>query len=419
MASKNLHSNITKAYLKTSNPLNPKWYVCFKYKNSLGEQKIYQKTYDLNKSPFVNKGVVSQKPSILKERKRLADEYVRELNSLLHDVEFDVDRNIFVEDAKDILFIQYLNDYIAWKCNKVKGSSIITYQSVVNEIIKYLHLINEQNVSLKNVDVHLIEKIVNQKQELSNSRANYYLTVLSNFYKKYLIKYLAVLSIDENIIDRLERFKEDDTSKHAIYSDVQQAFTDLTNHKFHLGYMAKVIYYTLHRMDTITQLQYKDFDIEQGVINIPSDKIKTSKKLTIRISKHLLPTIKEAIESLKPKPHYYFFGNSGMIKNEKGQDTYNIEIFGEFKTPTYTISHHFDEFKKKKTTNKELFTKRHTLYGMKANGYTYYKNGGDKKQFILSDEQIIKITGHTNTDILKKYSREYEATISKEIWESL
>lgn len=419
MASKNLHSNITKAYLKTSNPLNPKWYVCFKYKNSLGEQKIYQKTYDLNKSPFVNKGVVNEKPSILKERKRLADEYVRELNSLLHDVEFDVDRNVFVEDAKDILFIQYLNDYIAWKCNKVKGSSVITYQSIVNEIIKYLHLINEQNVSLKNVDVHLIEKIINQKQELSNSRANYYLTVLSNFYKKYLIKYLAVLSIDENIIDRLERFKEDDTTKHAIYSDVQQAFSDLTNHKYHLGFMAKVIYYTLHRMDTITQLQYKDFDIEQGVINIPSDKIKTSKKLTIRISKHLLPTIKEAVERLKPQPHYYFFGNSGMIKNVKGQDTYNIEIFGEFKTPTYTISHHFDEFKKKKTTNKKLFTKRHTLYGMKANGYTYYKNGGDKKQFILSDEQIIKITGHSNTDILKKYSREYEATISKEIWESL
>ncbi|WP_333577401.1 tyrosine-type recombinase/integrase [Sphingobacterium sp.] len=419
MLEKNRLNGVKNVFLMTTNPTVKKWYVCFKYTNSQKEIKIYKKTYILNKSPYVIGGIVNEKTSVLKARLKLANELAEELQEKLNTIEFDVDRGVFVKDAKDILFIKYLVDFIEWKRNKVSASSLKTYQSVVNEITQYLHTTNQQNISLGKVDIYLIEDIINTKQKLSNSRANFYLTVLSNFYKKYLIKYLNVLSTDENIIDRLDRFKEEDSEKHALFNDVNKAFDILTKHKYYLGFMAKVIYYTLHRMDTITKLQFKNFELNNGIINIPSIKIKTSKKLQIRISKHIINDIKNYVESNDVQPNDYWFGYNEMIKNNKNQDTFKIQMFGKYKLPSYTISHHYDEFRKLKTTDKSIFTENHTLYGFKANGYKYYKNGGDSKKFILSDEQIIKITGHSNTDILKKYSREYEATISKELWDSL
>lgn len=419
MLGKNSNKSITNAYLKTSNPLAKKWYVCFKYKNSQNESKIYQKTYKLNQPPYVNDGIVNEKTSILKQRLKLANEYVKELQSMLNDTEFDVDKGVFVEDAKDKLFIKYLNDFIKWKSNKVKASSLNSYQSVVNEIIKYLHDTNQQNITLKRVDNYLLEDLINEKQKLSNTRANYYLTVLSNFYRKYLIKYLNVISIDENVVERLERFDEDDVTKHALFHDVYKAFDILTAHKYYLGFMAKVIFYTLHRMDTITQLQLEDFDLKNNVINIPASKIKTKKKVTVRIAKHILGHIKEYVKQHKPHPKAYFFGFDKRVRNKKNVDTFDIQMFGTYKLPSYTLSHHYDEFRRLKTTDKEIFTSNHTLYGMKANGYRYYKLGGDTKVRILADEEIISITGHSNTDILKKYSREFEATLDKDTWDSL
>ncbi|MGJ1360295.1 site-specific integrase [Sphingobacterium siyangense] len=415
----NAGKKIYKARLKSRKEDAKKLTISFEYFNSAGEKKYYTDTYKLNKEPYVVNGVVNTNKNVVRQRFKFADHYVDMLNEMLQDTVFDVDRHMFIQEGKNKLFVDLLNEFISWKSKKVTASSLITYQSVINEIIKYLSEKGLQNISLKNVDVYLIENLVDRKLDYSNSRANYYLTVLSNFYKKYLIKFLGILTNDENIVSRVERYKQNETKKHAIYNNIDKAFSDLTEHKFYLGFMAKVIYYSLHRMDTITKLQYKDFNLKEGIINIPSDKIKTTKKLTIRISKHLLPSIQEYVEKYPPQPNDFWFGHNNMVLNCKGKDSYDIVMFGKFKTPSYTISHHFDEFKKKKGTDKTLFTKNHTLYGFKANGYTYFKNGGDKKQRILSDEQIIKLTGHSNTAILKKYSREYEAIIPKDIWDNL
>lgn len=419
MIEKNRIQGIGSSYLMTTNPVNKKWYVCFKYKNGLNEPKIFKRTFDLNQSPYVINGVVNDKEKVLKARLNRGNDLVKELQAQINITEFDVNRGVFVEDAKDRLFSKYLNDFIKWKSNKVKASSLEAYQSVVNEIIKYLNDTNNQNVSLKKVDIYLIEDLINEKQKLSNTRANYYLTVLSNFYKKYLIKYLAVLTTDENVIARLDRFKEDDVIKHALFNNVDEVFDILTEHKYYLGFIAKVIFYTLHRMDTITQLQREDFNLKEGVINIPASKIKTSKKVTVRIAEHILEDIKEYVELHQPQPNDYFFGYNNMIKNKKNVDSYNIQMFAKHKLPSYTLSHHFDEFKRLQSTDKSIFTDNHTLYGFKSNGYRYYKLGGDTKVRILADEEIISITGHSNTDILKKYSREFEATLDKNTWDSL
>lgn len=113
------------------------------------------------------------------------------------------------------------------------------------------------------------------------------------------------------------------------------------------------------------------------------------------------------------KKNDYFFGNYGMIKNKINLDKTDIKMFGKYKTSVKVFSQMFNNFSNKKTTNKELFTPLHTLYGFKHSGIRYYKDAG------LTDHQIIKLTGHSNISILATYSRQYDAVISEELFNSL
>ncbi|WP_156307027.1 site-specific integrase [Sphingobacterium endophyticum] len=413
----NIDKSIGKPFLKSANPLSKKWIICIKYKNSQNEHKEYKRTFDLNKAPFVIKGVVNTKANIVKQRQKRASQFINELINDLNSIEFDVNAGDFVQSILDKPLKEFINDWLLWKKNKVKASSFKRYSEKISVFNDWLYTNQLHNISLKRFDYLTLNRFLNFIQtKSSNISYNFYLTVFKNIYK-YLTK-IEDIQIS-NITTRFEKLKENDTEKHALYSDYQQAFNDLTEFNYLLGYMAKCIFYTLHRIETLTSLQYKDFDLSRGIINIPSAKIKTAKKLTIRISKHLLPQIIEYVNEHRPQPNDYFFGNHGMIKSKINLNKTDVRMFGKHKTSVKIFSQMFAYFKNKKTTNKELFTAKHSLYGMKANGYSYYKNGGDGQQFILSDEQIIKITGHSNTDILKKYSREYEAIISEELWNSL
>lgn len=304
-----------------------------------------------------------------------------------------------------------MRDWLIWKKNKVKASSFKRYGEKVNVINEYLQKNNLENISLKRFDYNILNKFLMHIQEKSsNVSYNYYLSIFVNLYK-FLIN-IQVLNVD-NISKRIEKLKELDTEKHAKYADIDRAFSDLVEYNNVLALMAKTIYYTLHRIETITSLQYKDFDFENGIINIPSVKIKTGKKLTIRISKHLLPQLKQYVKLHPPHSNDYFFGNNGVIKTVKNVKKTDIQIFGKNKTKVAIFTQMFTQFRKKKSTNKELFTLNHSLYTMKHNGVIYYKNVG------LSDHQIIKITGHSNISILATYSKQYEAVISEELFNSL
>lgn len=406
---------ISKPYLKTTNPFNKKWYVCFRYKNSQGITKIYQKTYDLNKSPYVINGVINDKSKVIKDRLNYGQELVKLLDNQLKVHEFDVDSGVFVEDKENSLLFEYLDKWLQWKKKKVTENTLTRYTDKVKVIKDYLTAINKEDITIKSfADYTLINNFVTALQEkYSNSLHNYYLILLSNFFK-YLIK-IEKMNI-EDVATQIDKLKEDDTEKHAKYSNITKAFEDLTYHHYYLGLMSKTIYFTLHRIDTITKLQFKDFDLKNGLINIPSTKIKTRKKLTIRISKHLLPIIKQYVEEYQPLPNDYWFGHTNHTPKYRKK---SIAMFAPHKSDVQSFTNLFHQFRKKKTTDKELFTPNHTLYGMKANGYLYYKEYVDDNGnvVVVDDKVIIKLTGHSNTDILKKYSRDYEATISKDIWD--
>ncbi len=389
-----------------------KWIICFKYTNNQGERKEYKRTYDINKAPFVIKGVVNDKANIVKQREKRANEYIRVLANKLDVDVFDVDRGEFEVDKLELPIEGYVNDWLIWKKNKVKLSSYQLYREKMNVFQDWLNTNNLSGISLKRFDYTKFNKFLLFVQTKSSNKSyNYYLTIFKNIYK-YLIKIQRMKGVD-NITDNIEKLKEDDTEKYALFSNIEKAFTDLTEHNYYLGFMAKCIYYTLHRINTLTSLQFKDFDLERGIINIPSAKIKTGKKLSIRISRHLLQDIINYVEENKPDLNSYFFGNNGFTKNTINLIKTDIKMFGKNKTNVNVFTQQFKYFKELRTTDKKLFTNNHQLYGFKHNGIKYYKDAN------FNDAQIIQVTGHRNVSILATYSRQYEAIVSEDLFKSL
>lgn len=410
----NSDKTISRAFLKTTNPLAKKWYVCFRYKNTQGITKVYQKTYELNKSPYVVNGVVNTKTNIIKERLSYGQEQVKVLNNKIQTTVFDTDKGIFNKNKEDSPLFEFLDMWLKWKSNKVKSSSLLRYTDKVQVLKNYLISNNKESISLKNFNYDVINDfLIHLQRTHSNSLYNYYLLLINNFIN-FIIK-IEKVKIENEAIS-IEKVKEDDTEKHAKYSDVHKAFDALTKHHYYLGQMAKTIYYTLHRIDTITKLQLKDFDLKNALINIPSAKIKTGNKLTIRISKHLIDEIRDYVNEHKPSLNDYWFGHTNHTPKYRKK---SITMFAPHKSDVQSFSNLFHQFRAKKSTDKQLFTDLHTLYGFKANGYLYYKEYKDANGnvIVVDDKQIIKITGHKNISILAKYSRAYEATISKDIWD--
>lgn len=414
----NADKSIGKPFLKSNNPLEKKWIICIKYKNQLNEPKEYKRTYDLNQPPFVVKGVVITNTNVVKAREKRAQAYINALIAKLDATEFDVNTGDFVVDKLDLPLKDYINDWLLWKKNQIKSTSLDRYKEKINVFQDWLYDNNLSDISLKRFDIRTLNKFLIYIQsgkgvktdKQHNKSYNYYLTVFKNIYK-YLNNTIR-LKVDD-ITTAIPKVKEEDTDKHTPYNNVDKAFTDLTDYSYYLGLMAKCVYYTLHRPDTITQLQFKDFDLKNGVINIPSSKIKTGKKLQIRISKHLLSDIENYVNEYQPQPNDYFFGNSGMVKNTINLDKADVKMFGQNKTKVAFFKSSFQYFKNKKTTDKTLFTALHTLYGFKHSGIGYYKDAG------LTDHQIIKITGHSNVSILQTYSRQYDAIIDEDLFNSL
>lgn len=403
--------SISKPYLKTTNPLSKKWYVCFRYTNNQNETKEFKRTFDLNKQPFVINGIVNNKPSIQKERYKIGLKYVKEIQDLLNNVEFDANRGVFIEDATKEPVIQHLHNWYNWKQNKVKHTTHKVYKSVINLFENYLNDTNNIHISLEHFGYRELSNFLNNVQTTtSNSRYNFCLIVFKNFYN-YIIN-IEGINVP-NPTKKISNLTVYQTTKHSKYSTPNTAIQDLTDYNYYLGFMAKCVYYTLHRIETLTALQFKDFDLEKGIINIPATKIKTAKKLEIRIHHNLLPTIREYVNNNDVLQNDYFFGYNGKIKNSKGGKKLDINMFGKSKTPVYIFTKIFERYRNLKTTNKLLFTPNHTLYGFKHSGVIYYKDNG------LSDEQIIKLTGHSNTSILQTYSKQYEAIIDEDLFYSL
>lgn len=403
--------------LTTISKTNAKWYVEFSYLNSLGEKCLYKKTYGLNKEPFVTKG--KPNPKQHKLRLALGNEIVKGLIVDLQEKEFDIDNNKFVEDLKNKTLIFHLDNWFEYQKRDLAQSSYNTYKGYINAIKKYLDVHQKADITLKNFTFKELESLLNYFHD-TNSKSSYntYLERFTTFYD-YLINYEKILLPIEDITTTFNRKKVNESKKHDYYSDVHQAIADLTEHRWCLGFMAKCVYYTLHRPDTLCKLQLKDFDLPKAIINIDAEDIKNGNRTPLRISKHLIDDIREYVKENKVQPNDYFLGYNQMTTNKQGNAKYDVQMFGKYQSSPRNFTNWFCKFKRLESTNKELFKEENTLYGMKANGYIYFKEYIDPNtntKVIVDDLQIIKITGHKNVSTLAKYSRLYHKLISEELF---
>jgi len=416
----NTGKSIGNPFKKGCNADSKKWMICFKYKNSEGKPKEWKKSFDLNQTPFVRNGSVVTTSTIVKKRTERADALVELIESELQTLEFDVDLGDFVKEKTSLSVKYWLKEWLKYKSKRVKAGTFELYISKVNVISEWLDEKQIYDIELKNFSHNHLKKFLDfiqggekmkDKTKTFNSLHNTYLNLWKDFYK-FLIQHER-LSV-ENQTFGIEKFEVEESEKYAKYDDVQKALNDLFSYNKYLGYMAQFIYYSLHRPETIVSLQWKDFDIENKIINIPAKKIKTKKKLTLRIHKRLMPILLAYLENNTPDKEDYFFGNNGKISLGNRPFTKNdIQLFGKNKTTRNTFTRMFTAFRNKKTTDKELFTENHQLYGFKHNGVHYYK------QNRLTDEEIIKITAHSNTSIIAIYSREFEAVIDEDLFNRL
>lgn len=397
-----------------------KWTIGFKYKNSLNQPKEWKKSFDLNQPPFVKNGSVVTTSSIVKKRMERADALVELLVDKLQTLEFDVDSGDFVKEKASLSLKHWLKEWLKYKSKRVKGGTFELYVSKVNVISEWLDEKQIYDIEVGKFSHLHLKKFLNYIQsgekmgdnnKTFNSLHNTYLNLWKDFYK-FLIQHER-LNI-ENQSFGIEKFDVEESEKYAKYDDVNKALDSLFEYNKYLGYMAQFIYYSLHRPETIVSLQWKDFDLENRIINIPAKKIKTKKKLTLRIHKRLIPTLLQYLETNKPNKDDYFFGNNGKVALGNRPFTKNdIQLFGKNKTTRNTFTRMFTAYRNKKTTDKNLFTENHQLYGFKHNGVHYYKHNR------LTDEEIIKITGHRSTTIIATYSREFEAVIDEDLFDSL
>ncbi|RZK27271.1 MAG: site-specific integrase [Flavobacterium sp.] len=369
-----------------------RWSIRFYYKVE-GETKTRKKDYGLNSSDFLkkDKGVVkaiNKSDRILYAGELLKHEIER-LNTLFFNPETKEFESL---DKSDKPILTLLAGYLEYSPNKVRRESTkYIYTSYNNRIKDVLIELGMQNAALNEVDRFVVEKILASIQSKSSkAQRDHYLRYLKGFFT-YCVDHLEILT--KSPIKTLKSINNEDTQTNKAYPP--QLLEDVLNEANlldpHFYLLLKLVYLTLRRPDELLRLQFKDFDFKQGVIRFSRDKIKTDRaQLT-----SLKPETMQEIVSLMDgnyNPLDYFLGH--VAKESKGRTVKSI--FAPIKTP---FVHFQDKFK---TIQQRLaLEKGYTIYSFK---HTSINNLIDKHNW--SKEQVIKLTGHTNTSILDTYTKD-------------
>ncbi len=401
-------NNVRNAYLKTSDKTSKNWKIVIKYTSPSGKIREWSSAFKLNKLPFVKDGKAIL--GMYKERLQYALSLVDTLNIKIANNLFDTAEGDFDVEKIDSPFKDFLNDWLRYKSTEVKGQSYEIYNNKINVIKDYLQQTNREEITLRDFntynEINSLLKWVKEKNGDSKPTYNYYLGIIKDVFK-HITNVDGTLHPTQLITHKFSNYKIGRTSKNLAYRDVDKAIEILSKYNQNLGLLGKTIYYTLHRIDSIVQLQFKDFDLVNNLIYINKDIIKTGNPVTIRIHKNLLPIITEYVNTHTVNADDYFFGS---IDNSNGFKS--VRLFAPHPTKKRLFSDNFRHFKVHKDTDRTIFTTGHTLYSFKHSGVNYYKK-------YFTDNVIIKITGHKDESILKTYSKDFEAIIDEDLFNLL
>ena len=286
----------------------------------------------------------------LKERgnKKLAKEFLEtQMNNFKED-DFTENKTIEEKKPKDIIFIDYLNDYIEGKQKNISPSTYKGYKHLQKVLYKYFG----NQLKLKDISY---KKLLDFYDYLKCER-----NLKNNSIKKYKEILAPALNIAyrDNLIERnpydfMPKLKRE-KSKREYYdqSELENLFqiTDSTI----IGLIVRVAAYYGFRRSEIAGLRWQSIDfkrktitVENKVLNIEKEVIctETLKTLSSNRTMPLLPEIEERLIKRKKEIEH----NKKIYKssyNKKYEDYVFVNDIGDLILPDY-ISHFFGDLLKK------------------------------------------------------------------------
>ncbi|GEM_PF-1480538 len=382
------------------------WKVCFKYRDTLGKEKKYYYSDDLNESRFFvfdskgkkkadKNGYVEIKNT--KERESIVKKRIDRLNEDLDKFEFIVDGGYFALGDTDKKVTDLLTEFINFKNGEgvINKNTKAQYQSKINGFKKYLELTKNDNIQIK----QLTNEVLNNFYSYLLVDREFTKRYRDDYHRFFVVFYSWLIDFKALEIPRVtKKFKIINKGKTRMHkaTDIED-FPGLINEiegcNYHLSLMFKFIFFTLHRIETIVSIQFKDVDLKNNLIHLSSDIVKNNQKVTIAIAEPLQLLINQYLKENKVNKNDYMFG-----REKNG----NVGLFGTYKSEAYQFSNLFSKFKKQAIEKESKYVNEYTtLYSAKHSGVKFLLDSG------LTPNQIITITGHTNVNQLGTYAKDY------------
>lgn len=407
----NLINKIGKPYLIKEKSTG-KWKVAFEFISSEGKRKRHYYSKGLNDSYFFDTNVDNKlkynkdgsvKHKNIQQREQLAKKRIERLNRDLDNFNFDVNTGKFMLGDIDKPIKDILNDFINFKemYDNCTASSIKQYRTKSNTLINYCkNVLKDENITIRDINkqfyLDFFKYLVKTKKRKLVYRDDC-LIFLKMFYKWLLTERKLKL---ENPLETIKKQNKDKTVKHKAIeaNQLYSAVNELKEYNYYLGVMYQFIFFTLHRIETLVQLQYADFDLKNDLINIPSHKVKNRQAVTIQLNAELKKVIQDYLKDNTVNADEFLFGSVGYAQ---------VSLFSSIPSTAKYFSNSFFKYKKqtlKDTTKTTYLTKESTIYSAKHSGIKFLMDSG------LSANQIITITGHKNVEMLGAYAKEYRPT---------
>ncbi len=349
-----------------------------------------------------------------KEREQIALQIINQVKEWIENREFDPGTKAFKLPENEVSLNEYLDKFFDYKCREsISPNTLKQYKAKLNSFKDYLNKRGKKDIKLKEAGKDLY---VDYFQEIkANSRVNWHngLLIFHRMFYKWLTDIEEVQNSNPTKIIRTLP-KEDIVMHKAINRDlVAESFDQIERYGSNiLRLMCEFIFYTLHRPNTLVQIQRKDIDLKNGTINISASIIKTGKGVILKLHDKLLEILNSYLLINEVHPDWYLFGYDrvesirgtkrgfSLFASEKSNETFYSQKFQHFVNEQIVKAYKSDE-----SIPNIFFSGSTTLYGYKHSGVVFLRNAG------WTLEQIIQLTGHKDTDIVKWYGREYKPTL--------
>ncbi|QRY58486.1 tyrosine-type recombinase/integrase [Sphingobacterium siyangense] len=413
------------------------WYVYVNYYYN-GKRHIFKRKEGLNKAYFsvtkdtftkddvknkrISKKEFDHYSKLLDERNNIANEIKETIKKWIATREFDPSSKIFYLVSNELPLLDYYSKYLEHKKKEKRSEGTITqYGSKINLFKIYLESEKLDSIKVNEVTKQLyidyLQGLKINKATVNESKKD----VSSNWYNDLLNFHRMVWNyiIDVKDLDLKHPLKKGISAKDAQDIEIHTAIpTEYIEESFKqleeygseiLKLYCEFIFYTMHRGDTLVQLQFKEIDLEAGIIHIPARKIKTKSKVDLKMNPYLVTVIKQYVQDNEVKCDDYLFGYEfvNSVRNQKKR----YKLFGSRKSKRDDYTGKFDHFidiqipkaYKGNSNLAQIFKKgKNSSYGYKHTGVVFLREEG------WTSDQIIELTGHKDKEILKWYERDFK-----------